>query len=214
MSASAGTAQEQVVGVPQPPADAEAEKKALQEKANAEELKRLEELHRISRLGLPPPARVFLATAIGGGYGMLSGFRASYKLASLQYLAENAHRLPRTKGAWYFYHKRKNYVVLKQAMGDATKRSIKFGSIGLFYFGIEGYLDDVRGKIDFINTVISGSIVGLGYGLSNRLSWQSAFRGTRTFATFGLVTGLLQDAMRFARGNDVWYLRPLRKQEA
>jgi hypothetical protein len=187
--------------------DSESERQSQLKAINEQEARKLEELRLQSRLGLPATARVFLATAIGGGYGMLSGFRSGYNVGSLQYLAENAHRMPRTKGSWYFYHKRKNYVVLKQAMIDGAKRGTRFAGMGVLYFGIEAYLDDLRGCIDFINTLTSACIVGLGYGLSNHLSRRSALRGVRTFATFGVVTGIIQDVMRFARGNDVWYLR-------
>jgi hypothetical protein len=43
-----------------------------------------------------------------GLYSAVSGFR----FRGLQFLAENAHRAPRTKGEWYFYHKTKRYQML------------------------------------------------------------------------------------------------------
>ncbi|GAA5896826.1 uncharacterized protein JCM6883_007019 [Sporobolomyces salmoneus] len=49
-------------------------------------------------------------------FGFTSGLVSSSKLASRQFLAENAHRLPTTVQGWYFYQKTKNYRVLFSAL--------------------------------------------------------------------------------------------------
>lgn len=53
-------------------------------------------------------------------FGFCSGAITRSKLASRQFLAENAHRLPSTMPGWYFYQKTKNYrVLLGAARGGA-----------------------------------------------------------------------------------------------
>ncbi|ANB13097.1 hypothetical protein AWJ20_1376 [Sugiyamaella lignohabitans] len=175
------------------------------------ELAHLAELNRSQRLGISPELRIVGATAISGLYGLLTGFYNGYNQSSLQYLAENAHRLPRTKGAWYFYYKRKNYVVLKASMIQSVRSGVKFGTAAMMYFGIEAYLDHVRHTIDFISTIASSGTVGVAYGIFNKLGRKQIARSARSFMAFGAIIGLTQDGMRFARGNDVWYLRFLRR---
>ncbi|OCH92892.1 hypothetical protein OBBRIDRAFT_790749 [Obba rivulosa] len=64
-----------------------------------------------------PGAAVLVGTTLGL-------FRGS-RLASLRFLAENAHRPPTTMKGWYFYNKTKNYRMmlggLKQAGLDAAR---------------------------------------------------------------------------------------------
>ena len=122
-------------------------------------------------------------------------------------MAENAHRLPTTKGGWYFYYKRKNYVVIKDGMIQAAKKGVKFGSIAGLYFGTEAYIDYLRGQIDFISTITASGFVGLGYGFSYGLSKRQAVRSARAFMLFGFASGILQDIMRYKRGNDIWYMK-------
>lgn len=79
---------------------------------------------------LPPiritiPERYYLlpgaAIIVGTTIGLFRGSRT----ASLRFLAENAHRPPKTVRGWYLYNKTKNYRVLlgglKGAGADATK---------------------------------------------------------------------------------------------
>lgn len=120
------------------------------------------------RLGMPPGPRVALTVLAGGTYGLMSGFYGGFKRGSLEFLALNAHRLPRTKGAWYFYHKRKNYVVLKNGFVAGFKGALKYGTATGAYFGMEAWLDSVRGTIDFLSTTTAATVVGAGYALSSK----------------------------------------------
>lgn len=135
--------------------------------ANAAAIRASEEAYlqysHTQRLGLPPYPRIALTLATAGGYGFMSGFYGGFQLGSLKYLALNAHRLPRTKGGWYFYHKRKNYVVLKEALQSGFKTSVKYGVVSAGYMGLEAYLDHVRGKIDALSTVGAALVFGVGY---------------------------------------------------
>lgn len=166
------------------------------------------------RLSLEPPLRLLSAGIAAGAYGFLTGFFAGASTSSLRYLAENAHRMPRTKGGWYFYHKRKNYVLAKDGMVAGIKKGFKLSTFAMMYFGIEAYLDHARGVIDFGNTVISSGIVGIGYGLTLGLGRRQALKSAKAFLIFGTVTGILQDVMRSMRGNHVWYLDWMKKESS
>lgn len=163
------------------------------------------------RLALEPPLRIGLATTVAGVVGLLSGLKSGSRIGSLQYLAENAHRMPRTKGAWYFYHKRKNYVIMQKGVNFGIEKALKYGSITFAYFGIEAYLDDVRGVVDFANTMTAAGVVGIAYGTWMQMGIKRAFKFSKSFLIFGTLAGLMQDGIRYARGNDVWYLSKVRK---
>lgn len=147
----------------------EARLKKEREEAQAEYLA----FSHTQRLGIAPGPRLVLTGVTAGGYGFLSGFYSGFKMGGLRYLAQNAHRLPRTKGGWYFYHKRKNYVVLKEAIITGTRTGSKYAAAAVAYFGTEAYLDHVRGRIDLLSTTVAA--VGLGAGYSFYSKWQVFF---------------------------------------
>lgn len=177
-----------------------------------EGVQELIDFNRGQRLNLAPVMRVTLAGSIGGLYGLATGFYNGFTRSALQYLAENAHRMPGTKGGWYFYHKRKNYVVLKGGMVQGFKQMVRFGAIASAYFGIEAYIDRIRGTIDFGSSMLAAGSVGLGYGLTAGLSRKQTIRSARSFMIFGGIVGFMQDVIRYKKGNDVWFLRRLQNQ--
>jgi len=70
---------------------------------------------------------------VGSAIGMMRGGRA----ASLRFLAENAHRAPRTVEGWYFYKKTKNYRVMWGALKGGGIGGMKVGLVSLGYVGLE-----------------------------------------------------------------------------
>lgn len=124
---------------------------------------------RTQRLGLAPYPRVVLTMVTAGGYGLMSGFYGGFNLASLKYLALNAHRLPKTKGGWYFYHKRKNYVVMREAFQVGFKTAAKYGIVSASYIGLEAYIDYARGTIDAFSTITAATVFGAGYAFFSKL---------------------------------------------
>ncbi|KAK9325662.1 hypothetical protein V1517DRAFT_313974 [Lipomyces orientalis] len=164
------------------------------------------------RLGTHPSVRLpFLVMATGIVTFPLGLFRGS-KVGGLKFLAENSHRLPGTVQGWYFYHKQKNYVILKDGMIESFKfgmRSITFVS-GMF--GVEALLDWARGQVDFLNTVVGASAVGLVYAARQRNLPRSQIKSTvRTGARLGLIYGLLQDGLRAAEGQ-LWYANLIKRK--
>ncbi len=61
-------------------------------------------------------------------------------MASLRFLAENAHRPPTTLQGWYFYNKTKNYRVLLAGFKGAGRESLRLGSMGCAWVALaEGW---------------------------------------------------------------------------
>ncbi|KLO11259.1 hypothetical protein SCHPADRAFT_792456, partial [Schizopora paradoxa] len=83
------------------------------------------------------PQRYLVLPATAGLLGLSLGMMRGGRHASLQYLAENAHRQPRTVEGWYFYKKTKNYRVMWGALKEGGRESIRLGAIGLVWAGLE-----------------------------------------------------------------------------
>ena len=75
---------------------------------------------------------MLLGTTIGA-------FRGA-RNASLRFLAENAHRPPKTLQGWYFYKKTKNYRMMLGGLQEAGKDSGKLGLTALGWVGAEDAL--------------------------------------------------------------------------
>ncbi len=73
------------------------------------------------------------AFIIGSAIGIMRGGRD----ASLRFLAENAHRPPRTVEGWYFYKKTKNYRVMWGGLKGAGVEATRLSLIGAGYVGLE-----------------------------------------------------------------------------
>lgn len=71
--------------------------------------------------------------AVGGAIGMMRGGRA----ASVRFLAENAHRAPRTVEGWYFYKKTKNYRVMWGGVRGGLREGGLVGGVAGVYAGVE-----------------------------------------------------------------------------
>ncbi|KAI9024474.1 hypothetical protein CLU79DRAFT_700706 [Phycomyces nitens] len=164
----------------------------------------------LGRAGLETKPRLILLTSVGTLWGFAIGSFLGGQQAGLQYLAENAHRLPTTVQGWYFYHKTKNY---RMALGG-IKRGAKFagrtGGLCLMYGAIEAGLDDIRGEADVANSVIAGVTAGTIFSAITRLT-RGSFRYSVLFgAAFGLATGGLSDLHRYATGHPPSYVQWLK----
>ena len=92
-------------------------------------------------LTIPPRALILpgAAVVVGTVIGLMRGSRR----VSLQFLAENAHRPPRTVQGWYFYNKTKNYKVMLGGLQQAGVDAGKLGATALGWVGIEEGLERV-----------------------------------------------------------------------
>ncbi|KAI8061503.1 uncharacterized protein B0P05DRAFT_590666 [Gilbertella persicaria] len=157
------------------------------------------------RAGLATKPRLLLMTSVGGFWGFSMGAFLGARQSGLQYLAENAHKLPTTVQGWYFYHKTKNYRMMLGGIKRGIRFAGKTGGLCLLYGGIESALDDVRGEPDVLNSVVAGVTTGTIFSVLTRLS-RGSFRYSMMFgAVFGLAAGGLSDLHRYASGDTPSY---------
>ncbi|GAA5984184.1 hypothetical protein JCM5350_005444 [Sporobolomyces pararoseus] len=136
-------------------------------------------------------------------FGFTSGLVSSSKLASKQFLAENAHRLPTTVQGWYFYQKTKNYRVLFSALKGGLQTGTRLASwTTLFVLSSEGVERFVRtgllhsGKGDeetkgvkaFAGATAGGALAGIA-GSFYRLSKYTRGRRLMLGVGMGLLAG-------------------------
>ncbi|VEU22098.1 DEKNAAC103060 [Brettanomyces naardenensis] len=169
----------------------------------------LEERNINERLGLPPVLRVSMLAGAAVLLGGIGGLAHGWQTASLKYLASNSHRLPTIYNGWFFYHKRKMYYCLKQAMTLGFKTGGKLGLFVGFMFGIEAALDKSRGVLDFGNTMMGVCIPGFFYAWWHRMPRVQARDFIRKGGRLGITFGLAEDFLQYARGADLWYLSRL-----
>lgn len=155
---------------------------------------------------MKPETRLEAFSLTAGVIGAMTGFYEGVKTSSLRFLTENGHRLPQNVGGWYFYHKKKNYVMIilgvKLALKQGTKYSLAVGT----FFGLEATLDRARGTIDCLNTLAAAAICLVGYGMFHHMKGSQIRKFTIRGGVMGLCLGLAQDFLIYARGGDVWYL--------
>ncbi|SGZ48927.1 CIC11C00000005647 [Sungouiella intermedia] len=171
------------------------------------------DLLRNERFHLKPYDRLMAVATLSGVIGVGLGLYEGIKTSSLRYLTENAHRLPTTVGGWYFYHKKKNYVMVisgcKQAVKYGTKYSIGVSS----FFLLEAGLDYVRHTTDFLNTTLAGTLMAFAHGTSKQMSRVQRFNHVKKGAFLALMLGIGQDFLISARGGDVWYVNKFKAFE-
>ncbi|KAF8927324.1 hypothetical protein EDD21DRAFT_307388 [Dissophora ornata] len=160
----------------------------------------------LNRIGLEPVKRIVLITASASFWGFVLGGAIGSRQSGMQYLAENAHRLPKNMEGWYFYHKRKNYRMLWGALQRGSVYSAKTGVlVGLFEV-LEASADFYRGGADLLNSMMAGVASGAVFSVANKLPRQSSKHTVMLGAGYGLVSGALQDLSSFLKGTPVWYL--------
>lgn len=158
-----------------------------------------------------PSQRIKTFTLTAGTMGLVSGFYDGIKISSLRFLVENSHRLPRTVGAWYLYHKKKNYVMVLGGSRAACILALKFlGMVGTF-FTLECIIDRYvrKNTIDFANTTAAAGIISATYAAYTHASRAAIFQTIKRGSLFGLSLGFTQDMLILARGGNVWYLNML-----
>lgn len=165
------------------------------------------------RFHLFPNERLKIVTGAGGAIGFVTGLLNGVNRASLVYLTENGHRLPKKVGGWYFYHKKKNYVMLVAGLRLACAQGFKYSIIASSFFGIEAIIDRyIRNEQkDFLSTTAASSLSFGLYGLYNRLSKVQIQNFVKKGLVLGLGLGIMQDMLIWRRGGDIWYLRKIKE---
>ncbi|EJF61145.1 hypothetical protein BD309DRAFT_947597 [Dichomitus squalens] len=139
------------------------------------------------------PRRYYLLPGAAVLTGVTIGLFRGSRTASLRFLAENAHRTPKTVRGWYLYNKTKNYRVtlggLKEAGADATK----LGLTAAAWVAIEEGC--TRLGLDDVREVAAGLGTGTLFGAVYRLPW-TAFRRT---TVLGVLIGGVLRALRWSK---------------
>ncbi|KAJ3519700.1 hypothetical protein NMY22_g13081 [Coprinellus aureogranulatus] len=146
------------------------------------------ETKRSIHLNIPPRMYQIPLTAVGVGcaIGIMRGGRS----ASLRFLAENAHRPPKTVQGWYFYKKTKNYRVMWGALKGAARESSRLGGITGAYVLLEEGMN--RAGYREWASVGAGTGTGLLFGALNGGIWKQA-------VVLGLVMGCSLKGLDMAR---------------
>ncbi|KAF9572608.1 hypothetical protein BGW38_008504, partial [Lunasporangiospora selenospora] len=160
----------------------------------------------LNRIGLEPIKRIALITTTASFWGFVLGGVIGSRQSGMQYLAENAHRLPKTMEGWYFYHKRKNYRMLWGALSRGSVYAAKTGALVGLFECLEASLDFYRGGADMFNSTIAGVASGAIFSVINKLPRQSSKHTLVLGAGYGLASGALQDLSSYLKGSPVWYL--------
>lgn len=158
------------------------------------------------RFHLPTKERLTAVAAASGIVGAGAGFYEGIKLSSLRFLTENGHRLPRTVGGWYFYHKKKNYVMIIGGTKQALKTGIKYSAGVSSFFSLEAALDYCKGTRDFLSSTAAALAVSWTYGAYKQMTPVQRMKYVKRGGLMGLGIGIIQDAMIQSRGGHVWYL--------
>ena len=116
-----------------------------------------------SRLSVPFYIRVPLATSGAFIFGAALGMSHGGKTAGMRFRAENAHRFPTSPTGWYLYHKSKNYHTMLGGIKEGLKMGSKLGFWAGSFFIAEEAVDRLRGKKDFLSTVIAGMTIAASF---------------------------------------------------
>src|ERR1700748_2855145 len=106
-------------------------------------------LHTPPRAYLDQHPRLWQIPACSFFVGFVIGTRRGARATSLRFLAENAHRAPRTLQGWYFYNKTKNYRV----MWGALKGGAVYGMKVVAFGGTWAALEEISSRIEHVEKV-------------------------------------------------------------
>jgi hypothetical protein len=159
---------------------------------------------------------MFVAT-MGYGFGM--GAAVGGRKAADRYRAMNAHRTPSTQAGWYLYHRSKSYHMTV----GAVKEGVKFGGIlsiwASMFMLVEEGLDHARGSLfakrnedvamgqrDALNTTLAALMTSGLYTHWHRMDVFATTKMAKMSVKYGLLYGLMQDALSTLRGERPAYV--------
>ena len=100
------------------------------------------------RIDVHIPERYLIMPSLCAIMGMSLGLMRGARQEGMRFLAENAHRPPRTVEGWYFYKKTKNYRMMWGGLRAGGRDAIRLGSVGLTWAAREDGIERI-GKEDF-----------------------------------------------------------------
>ncbi|KAF3932815.1 hypothetical protein ABW19_dt0208584 [Dactylella cylindrospora] len=161
-----------------------------------------------TRLNIHPFARFLFANIFAFTGTFISTAIRTTHTASLQFRAENAHRLPRSQKDWFFYHRSRNYYSAYRAFVAGWRRALGMcGYVGLFVIAENG-VDVARGRVDFLGTVVAGGVTGGVFGGVNKLPLATTALTVKKGLWYGFLYGVAQDVMLSLRGERIFWIDP------
>ncbi|KAI0320694.1 hypothetical protein OF83DRAFT_1052629 [Amylostereum chailletii] len=137
------------------------------------------------RFYVVPGSAMLLGTAIGGVRGS--------REAGMRFLAENAHRPPKTVQGWYFYWKTKNYRMILGGLRGAGADGGKLGFTALGWVTIEeGMRRAGWGEVSEVGAGLGTAAV---FSAMYRLPAKAAYRT----GLLGLLMGATMEGMGWAQ---------------
>lgn len=167
-----------------------------------------------NRLSRPGPARMMFYVSNGVGMFWVIGFLRTRRLAAHQFLAENSHRLPTSDAGWYLYHRAKNYQVVWRGF----KGGLRYAAIGGACAFLYGFIEEVwdqgvrKGQVDPGGSTVAGAATAGTFAIWNRMRARQTWRCLRVGMGLGLISGVLQDSLRWYSGAPPWYVEKLHGQ--
>ncbi|KAH9853593.1 hypothetical protein C2E23DRAFT_728206 [Lenzites betulinus] len=147
----------------------------------------------LSAVRIDIPERFYLLPGAALIVGTTIGLYRGSRTASLRFLAENAHRTPKTVRGWYLYNKTKNYRVLLGGLKGAGADATKLGLTAAGWVFLEEAC--TRLGLDDGREVAAGLGTGTLFGAVYRLPWKAI----RRTAGLGVVIGGTLSALRWSR---------------
>ncbi|TPX37433.1 hypothetical protein SmJEL517_g00685 [Synchytrium microbalum] len=160
------------------------------------------------------PNELWLSQITTAGFitGFVSGFYLSGRQRGLQFLAENAHRQPKTTKGWYMYHKYKNYEAIYSGTLGGARNGLKFGLIAAAFTVSEQVLEKyVTGGESWMCTTASGVLTGAGFSFSHGFTHSYLRSAVLISGGCGLFIGVLQDVYAMITGYSVKYMNQQRE---
>ncbi|KAI8911263.1 hypothetical protein DFJ77DRAFT_469375 [Powellomyces hirtus] len=160
----------------------------------------------VAREQLAPEALWAVHLGLAGSLGgFISGFYLGGRTRSYQFLAENAHRLPKTVAGWYYYHKYKNYEIAHFGFRSAARSALRFAAISAGFAAAEACVEHMIGKESWVATVAAGLGIAGTFSIANRLTLQYAKYALLFGAGSSLLVGILEDGYAWQYGESVKY---------
>lgn len=180
------------------------------------------------RLGMSFDRRLLLSTFTAFTCGSILGYTTTARLAALRFRAENAHRLPISQPGWYLYHKSKSYYKMRHGIVAGLRSGGYIAAWSIVFFVVEESMDVFRGTWragrtlgemegidelsvermevgvekcrDFVSSAVAGMVTGGLWSAWNAFPVVTAARTIRLGLGAGLVFGVGQDGLAWAKG--------------
>ena len=147
-----------------------------------------------------PPRQLLYASQLTGGLA-LAGFTGGFYLGvvrrSSQFLAEHAHRLPRTVAGWFFYHRRKNHACILAGVGNGLRYSRSAAAVAALLASSELSLEHFSDAESGLNVVVGWTASSLVLTRILKLNRSASLHLVRHALVASMAVALLEDSYSY-----------------